>query len=183
MFLALVSQRATSISIEIISDNPSRKSVISHVLSNYSSETLQSETDNLGRNKLLKKQSTRSRRLLDFLGISLNNKESRQAENSRSTTGRVHSLITIQSLKEFTSTCQVAFVTQNKLLITVNGEMFSVNFKQFQLTRSKSRFSYGIQQINMGLFCTILRVKSQDSFLVEEIQDQQKLSQLMESAR
>lgn len=54
-------------------------------------------------------------------------------------------------------TSEVGWVTKNKLILTLNNDYYLINLKQKQLKRVNRDISYGKQQVNMNLYCSIVR--------------------------
>ena len=54
-------------------------------------------------------------------------------------------------------TSQIAWINRNQLILTINNAYNLINLKHTDLLKTKNRIMYGIQQMNMGLFCTLVK--------------------------
>eukprot|EP00356_Strombidium_inclinatum_P015492 CAMPEP_0170490288 /NCGR_PEP_ID=MMETSP0208-20121228/8511_1 /TAXON_ID=197538 /ORGANISM="Strombidium inclinatum, Strain S3" /LENGTH=79 /DNA_ID=CAMNT_0010765601 /DNA_START=51 /DNA_END=290 /DNA_ORIENTATION=+ len=50
----------------------------------------------------------------------------------------------------------------------MNNDFYLINLKQHQLVQVRGQLLYGIQQVNMGIFCSVVRLKKSSLDLPEE---------------
>jgi hypothetical protein len=66
------------------------------------------------------------------------------------------------SLKEnITLMSEIGWINRNQLILTLNNEFYLINLKHQDLTKTLNGIMYGIQQVNMGLFCSLVKKYNQ----------------------
>ena len=80
------------------------------------------------------------------------------------------------SLKEEISTdSEIGWITKDKLILTLNNEFYLVNLHQRSMVEASPRLHYGIQQVHMEMFCSLVhnpKAKS-SNFDISQIKNQQ----------
>lgn len=51
---------------------------------------------------------------------------------------------------------ELGWVTADKLVLTLNNDFYLINLSHSNLTDVKKKVKYGLQQVNLGLFCSIV---------------------------
>ena len=60
------------------------------------------------------------------------------------------------SKKEIITTSEIGWVSKQKLIITLQNNFYLVNLEHEDLIQIKNGIAYGRQQVNMGLFTSIV---------------------------
>ena len=64
--------------------------------------------------------------------------------------------LNISSKSCLQNTSEIGWITKNNLILTLNNAYYLINLKQKDLLSAKNDIVYGKQQVNMGLFCSIV---------------------------
>jgi len=67
-----------------------------------------------------------------------------------------------------TQASQICFTSRDSLVVTLNNEYYCISLKTADLESIKSKISYGLQQLNKNIFCTMVRSKEGSKQLAEE---------------
>ncbi len=58
---------------------------------------------------------------------------------------------------ELQNTSEMGWITRNQLILTLNNDYYLIHLKQTDLTKVRNNIHYGVQQVNMKLYCSIVR--------------------------
>jgi hypothetical protein len=67
--------------------------------------------------------------------------------------------VNISLKSELQTTSEIGWVNNNQLILTLNNDFYLVNLQVKDMVKSKNNTRFGIQQVNMGTFCSIVRRK------------------------
>ena len=141
--ISLISQSKSHINIEIIKDS-----------NNNSAEN--NSTDEMSENHDQEKKST----LFQSLKSTFKTKPENQNDQVPETHAFLDYLVNISVKKELINSSEVVWINNNQLILTLNNDFCLVNLKQRDLTNVKGKHLYGVQQVNMNMFCSIIRQRT-----------------------
>lgn len=64
--------------------------------------------------------------------------------------------IKLQSRRDFVLESEVGWINKNKIVLTLDNDYFMINLSHSNLKATNSGILFGLQQVNMDIFATIV---------------------------
>lgn len=80
--------------------------------------------------------------------------------NSLEAKARLHSFVNISVRDTLLTSSEIGWINKNYLILTLNDDYYIINLKHTDMIKVRNGIKYGMQQVNMNLFCSITRKTS-----------------------
>jgi len=69
----------------------------------------------------------------------------------------LQNFINVSIKEEIQTSSEIGWISRDKLVLTLNNDFFLVNLSHKDLVGVKGQIKFGVQQVSMNLFCSIVR--------------------------